>query len=45
MYPLMVGADMCLVVPARSFIDAFCVGSGSLLAPGVPAVLHRRGGS
>ena len=39
MYPLVVRADVGLVMPARTLVNAFGVGGGGDPTAGVPAVL------
>lgn len=45
MYPLEIGADMGLVVPARTLVDALGVCSRWEPSAGVPAVLLLGGGA
>ena len=42
-YPLVVRADVGLVMPARTFVNAFGIGGGGDPTAGVPTVLCLRG--
>jgi hypothetical protein len=45
MYPLEVGADVGLIVPAGPLVDPLRIRCGRTFSAGVPAVLCLRGGS